>query len=371
MSQTPDPEILKEFLEEYQKYATTTLSPTLAQIRKLFDGWMDSRYWAENIPEARLASPSPINHRSSRIKRPESVVDKILRKESIFPDGLKPASVRKMNDAVAGRVAVYFVSNIPLIHREIVNSDVVEISPEQGPIAYLDTSLYKRLSLQGCGHGVKDSGYASVHYILRFRDGELPPDERPWWELQVRTLTEHVWAEIHHILGYKAEKNTVFAVRKTFQIISSHLLAVDEHFNLLYEELTRFQEQANEQSLNLGDDDLLNAENLPAVLERIGAGCAQREIDGLLRMLNSRGLETVGRLRRVGTPTNIDLIRNTFRSSEGRSPSNFEIVASLAAIVGIVGEEKIVEAIRTQIKFLKAWEEVKKVMGKKDKGPPA
>lgn len=369
MERIPDPEELREFLDEYQRYATTVLSPTLEQIRQLFNSWMDSKYWAERVPDARLASPSPINHRWSRIKRPESVVDKIFRKKSLFPDGHKLASVRKMNDAVAGRVAVYFVSNIPLIHREIMNSAVVEVCPNQDPIAYLDSSLYKRLGLQGCGHGVKDSGYASVHYILRFADSELPKDERPWWELQVRTLTEHVWAEIHHILGYKAEKNTVFAVKKTFQIISSHLLAVDEHFNLLYEELTRFQEQASEQELNLGEDDLLNAENLTAVLERIGAGCAQREIDGLLRMLNSRGLETVGRLRSVGTPTNMEIIRNMFRSSEGRYPSNFEIVASLAAIVGIVEPEKVFAAIVTQIEFFKAWEEVKKVMGKKGKRP--
>jgi hypothetical protein len=171
----------------------------------------------------------------------------------------------------------------------------------------------------------------------------------------VRTITEHVWAELHHILGYKPDKRTSFAVKKTFQIISSQLNAIDEHFNLLFEELTRFQEE-----VNYKDADPLNAENLPAVLDELGTGCAQREIDGLLRMLNSRGIETVHKLREVGTPANIELVSNTFRRHEKRSPTNFEIVASIAALREIEEAESKITAIETQIEFLKAWESLKR-----------
>ena len=84
----------------------TQLKKFHAQMRQLFNGWLDSENWAKKRSQTRLPSPSPIEHRWNRIKRPESVVDKILRRSDLFPEGLSLASVRKMNDAVAGRLTV-------------------------------------------------------------------------------------------------------------------------------------------------------------------------------------------------------------------------------------------------------------------------
>ena len=92
----------------------------------------------------------------------------------------------------------------------------------------------------------------------------------------------------------------------------------------------------------------------------IGVGCAQREINGLLKLLNSRRIEKVNELNEIATTQNIEIIRNTYRSYERRSPDNFEIVASLAAIGGIVDEAQIIHAIKTQIDFLKTWMDLKK-----------
>jgi putative GTP pyrophosphokinase len=260
-----------------------------------------------------------------------------------------------MPDAVAARIVVYFLANLPLIHHEILHTEILEISEEHPPIAYLREDLTQRLGLTDLRRLTKDSGYASIHYILRLRQSKVPKEQRPWFELQVRTVTEHVWGEIEHILGYKPNKHTSFAVRKQFQILSSELTAIDEHFNLLFEELSRYQ-----QEVTYRENDPLNAENLPAVLSDIGVGCAQKEINGLLKLLNSRGIESVGVLTDMANPQLIDIIRNTYRAYERRTPDNFEIVASLAAVHGINDESKIIAAIKTQIDFLKAWEELKR-----------
>jgi len=167
-----------------------------------------------------------------------------------------------------------------------------------------------------------------------------------------------VWGEIEHVLGYKPEKRTSFAVRKTFQILSSQLTAIDEHFNLLYEELSRFQEE-----VNYPDTNPLNAENLPPVLNDLGIGCAQREIDGLLKLLASRGFRSVGDLRKEASERRLEIVRNTFRSSEGREPGNFEVVAGLAAIRGVDDEDGIAAAVREQIAFLEAWLKMRKDIG--------
>jgi putative GTP pyrophosphokinase len=263
-----------------------------------------------------------------------------------------------MHDAVAARVVVYFLSNLPLVHREIRESEILEISPDNPPIAYLSDDLAHRIGLSDLQRQRKDSGYLSLHYIVRFRESEKSDVERPWFEIQVRTLAEDVWGEIEHVLGYKPEKRTSLAVRKTFQILSSQLTAIDEHFNLLYEELSRFQEE-----VNYPDTNPLNAENLPPVLNDLGIGCAQREIDGLLKLLASRGFRSVGDLRKEASGRRLEIVRNTFRSSEGREPGNFEVVAGLAAIRGVDDEDGIAAAVREQIAFLEAWLKMRKDIG--------
>lgn len=358
-----DQEEQRRFLKAYREYAVSVLNPTQHQIRDLFDKWAAPGYWDANRSDTKLPLPSPIEHRWNRLKRPESVVDKIMRKRDVFDEGLTIESVRKMNDAVAGRITVYFLSQLPLLHGAIMREKEVEICPDIPPVAYMDPEVFHRLGLLGVRQETRDTGYSSVHYILRFRDGLKGMRERPWWELQVRTLAEHLWAQLHHVLGYKALKKTNFQVTKTFHVIGQQLSAIDQHFNLLYEEQQRFQVQTTDVS----DGALLNAENLPFVLDEVGTSCAQREIDGLLRMLNSRGLATAGLVRKAGTRENVELIRNTFIREEGRAASNFEVVASIAAIAGIRDHAQVKEAIRLQIAFLKAWQEVQ-VAGKESGG---
>jgi putative GTP pyrophosphokinase len=259
-----------------------------------------------------------------------------------------------MDDAVAGRIVVYFLSNLPLIDRELRESDLLELSEENPPVAYLSADLAGRLGLGRLDRQKKDSGYASVHYIAQFRSSAVPRDKRPWFEIQVRTLAEDTWGEIEHVLGYKPEKRTSFAVRKQFQILGAELSAIDEHFNLLAEELSRFQDE-----VVYADTNPLNAENLPAVLNALGVGCAQKEIDGLLKLLASRGFPSIGDLHDTATTRNLEIIRNTFRNVEGTDPGNFDIVAGIAAIRGLEDESAIVTAIKAQIAFLSAWENLK------------
>lgn len=340
------------FLETYGKYVTEVLSPTQGEIKRIFDRWRDPSYWARYRKKSRMPAPSPIQRFHSRIKRPESVVDKILRKQELFLDGFLPISLRKMNDALGSRIVVYFLSNLPLIDHEIRRSGDFEVSSECPPVVYVMDGA--DIPLNNVKRQAKQSGYASVHYILRLRESALPIADRPWFELQVRTMVEDVWGEIEHILGYKPEKRTSFAVRKQFKILSTLLQSVDEHFNFLFEELSRYQEESAYR-----DNDFLNAENLPPVLADLGVGCSQREIDGMLKILASRRLVLVADLRRVATLPRIEMIKNTIRSEEGRDPKNFEIVATIATTSDMEEESRLADYVRSQLLFLRAWDGLK------------
>jgi putative GTP pyrophosphokinase len=353
-----DSEGQSKFLEEYADYVRNVLVPTRNEIKGLFREWKEPGFWARHARRTRLPSPSPIQRAFPRIKRPESVVDKILRKPSEFPSGLTVDSIRRMQDAVAARIVVYFLSNLPLVDHELRETQALEISEESPPIAYLNQDLSHRLGLSELQIERKESGYTSIHYIVRFRRSAVPEDKRPWFEIQVRTLVADLWGEIEHILGYKPEKRTSFAVRKQFQILSAELSAIDEHFNLLFEELSRFQEE-----VTYADSNPLNAENLPPVLNEMGIGCAQREINGLLKLLASRGFRTVGDLRRELTGPRLESIRNIFHGVKGRVPNNFEIVAAVAACRGIEDPNKIVAAVKEQIAFLDVWGQLRSELG--------
>lgn len=347
-----------QFLAEYDVYARQTLFPTSDAIKGLFRTWRQPTFWARHASRPHLPSPSPIQRAFPNIKRPESVVDKILRKPESFPDGLSLESVKSMDDAVRARIVVYFLSNLTLINRELRETDVLEVSEDTPPVAYLAEDLANRMGLGHLRRERKESGYASVHYVVRFRSPGIPEAERPWFEIQVRTLAEDVWGEIEHVLGYRPEKHTALGVRKQFQILSAHLTAIDEHFNLLYEELSRFQEE-----VTYAGDNRLNAENLPHVLSEIGIGCDQKEIDGLLKMLVSRGFQTVGDLRKETSGHRLEIVRNTFRGAEGQEPGNFEMVAGIAAIRGIEDENQIASAVKEQIAFLDAWLKLRAELG--------
>jgi putative GTP pyrophosphokinase len=346
---------MRQFLDDYAKYVSEILEPTRKEIESVLFQWRDPAYWVNYPTRSRMPAPSPIQRVHIRIKRPESVVDKIVCRPSDFPEGLASPSFRKMNDAIGARVVLYFLSGLPLINRELGKHASLEISPQINPVAYLSGDLADRFGLSGLDRRTKNSGYASVHYIVRLRESSVCQDNRPWWELQVRTLLEDVWAEIEHILGYKPNKRTSFAVRKQFQIISRELIGVDEHFNFLYEELSRFQEE-----VIFKDADPLNAENLPPVLDELGLGCAQREIDGLLKVLASRGVHAVGSLRLVATSRRLETIRHTYTAEAGRPPNNFEMVANLANLVGCGEGGEEIERIKAQISFLQVWEQLKR-----------
>ena len=206
------------FVDEYAKYMRDVLRPTQDELRRSLDDWREPLFWAKYNTKSRMPAPSPIQRVHTRIKRPESVIDKIYRRPDSFPEGLTPPSLRSMHDALGARVVVYFLANLAMVDHEIRNHGGFEISAEVPPVAYVAAGM--TLPLSGLRHEVKESGYASVHYLLRLRDSAVPAEDRPWFELQLRTMVEDVWGEIEHVLGYKPAKRTSLAVRKQFKILS-------------------------------------------------------------------------------------------------------------------------------------------------------
>jgi hypothetical protein len=142
-----DPKVLEQVLSEYRHYFSSVLLPTYHEAKALFKGWKHPDYWAKSAQPTRLPNPSPVQRISARIKRPESVVDKIKRKPTDYPEGLSTPSFEKRTDAVGLRAMVYFIGNLTLVDSELRRMKAVEISSVHPPIAYLGQEIAERYGL--------------------------------------------------------------------------------------------------------------------------------------------------------------------------------------------------------------------------------
>lgn len=339
------------FLEIYKDYVTNILTPTKNEIKTILRKWKDSDSWRQHTDE--LVSPTPINWVAIRIKRPESLVDKILAQTKTFPEGLVYNSLRIVNDTVAGRIIVYCLSDLKLIHETIINCKEFDVSTQNPPAVFLEDKFIRKLGFDELEIRGKDTGYCAIHYILRLKKTIVPDGKRPWFEIQVKTLAQHAWSEIEHILGYKPSCSQSATRQKQFKIISAHLNAIDEHFDLLFEEVL-----SNQQEVIYKPQSIITPENLPKLLNDKGIKCAQDEIDKLLKILNSRGVNYVGDFEEVASGNRLKIIKDTYKNLTKNEPDNSEIVANLAAIKGITDDSYISEAVRTQINFKEIWDEL-------------
>jgi hypothetical protein len=138
---------LNTFLNAYASYVKTALQPTQEEMRAILEQWRQPAHWEKYKRTNRIPIPTPIRTVFSRIKRPEQVVDKVLRKTENFPAGLTPDSIPCMHDALGIRIVVWFLSHLPLVDRELRNSDLFEISEAAPATAYMTAHRANLLSL--------------------------------------------------------------------------------------------------------------------------------------------------------------------------------------------------------------------------------
>lgn len=345
---------LKRFLDEYESHVRDVLQPTQDEIRRILTEWQRPEHWVKYKRTNRIPIPTPLKVVYSRIKRPEQVVDKIFRKPERYPAGLQAASFRAMHDTIGVRIVVFFLSHLPLVDRELRSSSLFEVSSAEPSTAYMSSYQAKVLSLDHLVQEEKESGYSSVHYVLRLREPASTATDRPWFEVQVQTAAQELWSEMEHHLGYKPGRRSNMTSRRQLKILATMMSAIDEHFDLLYDELNRYQEAET-----YGDADVLMPENLAAVLAEHGVSCAQRDVNNILKFLDSRGVSRVRDVRALATPKRLTIIRSTYLAVSGRLPANLEVIATLAALRGASSESAEIERIKAQISYRGAWDSIR------------
>ena len=337
---------LNKFLKDYEQLEAKTLQPTLVEIQNVLKDWEKSVYWTKYNTGNGVATPSPVRMIMTRIKQPKKAIDKIFRRPELFPDGLSISSIDKMYDVIGIRIIVYFSSQLSMIDRELRNCNRFILSEEAPPEAYFETETLRKLGLSHIENKHKESGYTSIHYAAKLADSSINNENKPIFEIQVRTLAQELWSELEHVLCYKPETRTHFSAKRRFQILSREVGVIDEHFNLLYEELIHNQEIASYQ-----DEDTLTFENTPKVLNEMGIQCALTDLNPILKILFSRRIYSIKDLLDIASPRRLTTIRNTYIASTGRTPDNIELISAVVVLKGTTSKEAELERIKSQIDF--------------------
>lgn len=340
---------LNNFLEKYREYGTKVLEPTANEINVCLRKMEKPEFWNHYMTGKGVAAPSPIKQIISRIKHPDKVVEKIFRKPELFPSKLSFDSLKNMHDTIGVRIIVYFSSQLSLIDKELRNSSFFELDSEKPPKAFYEPEKLIRLGLSHIESKQKESGYRSIHYIVKLKDSSIPLNERPVFEIQVRTLAQELWSELEHVLSYKPETRPHFSAKRRFQILSREVSVIDEHFNLLYEELIH-----NQEIVSYNDSDILTFENTPKVLSEIGIQCALTELNPILKALFSREIKTIGEFLKIATPFRLITIRNNYVSLTGHAPTNIELISTLTILKDVTSKDVENERIKSHIQYQKS-----------------
>lgn len=174
---------------------------------------------------------------SSRIKSKDSLSKKIERKN-------KYSYLRDITDIVGFRVITLYSDTVDEVAKIIESEFKID---EQN-------SIDKRKALEP-----NRFGYLSLHYVASLSDirGQLPENTSVAdfrFEIQIRSILQHAWAEIEHDLGYKSKNSPPQPIQRRFYRLAGLLETADEEFKNLRDAIEEYkvhvEDSINQNNLN-------------------------------------------------------------------------------------------------------------------------
>lgn len=150
-------------------------------------------------------------HIHHRVKTIKSIKGKLERKEQY-------SRVQELNDILGFRIICYLSVDIDSAARLIAENFRVKWQKSKDKRELIDARSF---------------GYVAVHYICALPDTEPENEDLKelWFEVQIKTILQHSWAEIEHDLGYKSEIEVPRDIRRSFSKAASLLETADDIFS--------------------------------------------------------------------------------------------------------------------------------------------
>lgn len=138
----------------------------------------------------------------SRIKNPDHVLEKIVRKCALEEEKYKSITIENYFEVITDLVGIRALHLFKEDCFEVARNLLGDWSPVETPIAYIragDPDALKQ-KYREAGMEVKEhpNGYRSVHCVL----SSQPLNKPVFFEVQIRTVFEEGWSEIDHVVRY-------------------------------------------------------------------------------------------------------------------------------------------------------------------------
>ena len=160
---------------------------------------------------------NPIHHIDSRLKSPQSMMKKLARKG--LPQTLEAAEAN-LNDIAGIRIVCNYLDDIYRI---------ADLLQRQRDVEF----VHRRDYIQN----PKESGYRSLHLVIRIPVFLSSHTELVPVEIQIRTIAMDFWASLEHQLRYKSNHETTQQLRRRLQHCAEASAALDREMQDIYREI--------------------------------------------------------------------------------------------------------------------------------------
>lgn len=170
---------------------------------------------------------------SCRVKERSSLAKKIEKKD-------KYDSLDKITDIVGLRIISNYSDQVDQIAHIIENEFSIDIENSIDKRAGLDPDRF---------------GYVSLHYVVsltaeRAKLVEYKRFDGMKFELQIRSILQHTWAEIEHDIGYKTRVEVPRPIRRKFSRLAGLLELADDQFIEIRDDLLAYEKSVQENMIS-------------------------------------------------------------------------------------------------------------------------
>jgi len=203
----------------------TVQAKMLAEYEQQLGTYQDLAVTVTALLGRMLQSPNLQLHSiTQRCKSRDSLAGKLAKPEKDY------ASLADVTDLAAVRVTTYFAEDVDRVAQVVEREFEIDRANSIDKRKLLDPDRF---------------GYQSLHYVASLTPQgcglvEYNRFSKKRFEIQVRSILQHAWAEIEHDLGYKSAAGIPQELRRRFSRIAGLLELADDEFSAIRRDLASY-----------------------------------------------------------------------------------------------------------------------------------